>query len=71
MKQLKLRAGRFKLRRFAWHEKHPGTVLRSVRLAVEADGARLRRLDDVDEVVVAACLDVELATFLNRSLVDG
>ena len=64
VKQLELRPGRFKSRRFAWHEKHAGAVLGRVRLAVEADGARLRRLDDVDEVVVAACLDVELATFL-------
>ena len=70
VKQLDLRAGRFNSRRFAWREKHPGAVLRSMRLAVEADGARLR-LDDIDKMVVAACLHIEMATVLHRSLVDG
>jgi hypothetical protein len=70
VKQLELRAGRFKSRRFAWHEKHPGAVLRGVRLAVEADGAAFRRLDDVDKVIVAAGLDVEVAALQHRSLGD-
>ena len=63
VKQLELRPGRFNSRRFAWREKHAGAVLGGVRLAVEADGAAFRRLDDVDEVVVGAGLDVELAAF--------
>ena len=71
MKQFELRAGRFNSRRFARRQKHAGAVFGCVRLAVEADGARLRRLDDVDEVVVVAGLDVELAAFLHRSLIDG
>ena len=69
VKQLDLRAGRFNTRRFAWREKHPGTVLRSVRLPVEADGARLR-LDDVDKVVVGAGLDIELPAFRHCPLID-
>ena len=60
MKQLELRPGRFKSRRFAWREKHAGTFLGFVRLPIEADDTLFRRLDDVDKVVVVACLDVEL-----------
>src|SRR5258708_2080257 len=57
--------------RFARREKHTGTLPRCVGLPVEGDDALFRRLDDVDKVVVGACVDVELATFQHRSLVDG
>jgi len=71
VKQLELRPGRFKSRQFIWREKHAGTFLGCVRPPVEADDALFRCLDDVDKVVVIACMDVELATFQYRSLVDG
>src|SRR5471032_3380501 len=71
VKQLELGPGCFKSRRLAQHEKRAGTFPGCMRLPVEADDALFRRLDDVDKVVVVACLDVELATFQQRSLVDG
>ena len=71
MKQLGLRAGCFKSRGFARREKHTGTLLRCVGLPVEGDDALFRLLEDVDKVVVVACVDVELVTFQHRSLVDG
>src|SRR5262249_40322010 len=58
-------------RRFAWGEQHAGAVLGCVRLAIEADDARFRRFNDVNEVVVAAGLDVEPATLRHGSVADG
>ena len=71
MKQFELRAGGFKSRRLARHEKHTGTLFGRVRLAVEGDDARFRRRDHVDEVIVAAGLHVELPAVLHRSLIHG
>src|SRR5262249_27990784 len=69
VKQFDLRSGRRDAPRCTGREKHAGAVLGRVRLAIEADAAAFR-LDDVDQVVVVAGLDVEMAAVLDRSLIN-